>query len=334
MLMKTSRLVRFWISCFSLSTSVPLRPMMMPGPPPRTSPFIESTENIMPVEVETLEKLERRITLTLPATAITFRGRDTPVAACLVRSRADGFRPGKVSDERRRPPLWLLGAQRGPQRQGRPRLQTMRPTGQAARCRFPEKSPKERSPEGRWRSTRPSKSIRKSTSATWAAEVESVPAEVTDAEIDKTIDILRKQRRTFDQASGTASRRGRGDRVTVDFAGKIDGVVRRRQSRRLPVRAWAKATCSEFEAAVGLKVGESKTFPLAFPEDYHGKDVAGKSRLHDHPEEARGAHLPEVDAEFAKSLGIDDGTSTRCAPTSSNLEREVKFRVMARNKEA
>jgi trigger factor len=93
----------------------------------------------------------------------------------------------------------------------------------------------------------------------------------------------------------------------------------------------------EFEAAtVGLKVGEAKVFPLAFPEDYHGKDVAGKTAEFTITlKKLEWAHLPEVDAEFAKSLGVADGDLAKMRDDIKvNLEREVNGRVKARNKEA
>jgi trigger factor len=129
-----------------------------------------------------------------------------------------------------------------------------------------------------------------------------------------------------------------GDRVTVDFVGKIDGVefpggkaegyaFVLGEGRMLP----------EFEAAtVGLKTGEAKTFPLAFPADYHGKDVAGKTAEFTITlQKLEWAHLPAVDAEFAKSLGMADGDLDKMrADIKVNLEREVAGRVKARNKEA
>jgi trigger factor len=93
----------------------------------------------------------------------------------------------------------------------------------------------------------------------------------------------------------------------------------------------------EFEAAtVGLKVGEAKTFPLSFPEDYHGKDVAGKTASFTITlKNLEWAHLPEVDGEFAKSLGVADGDLAKMREDIKvNLEREVAGRVKARNKEA
>ncbi len=93
----------------------------------------------------------------------------------------------------------------------------------------------------------------------------------------------------------------------------------------------------EFEDAVhGLKTGESKTFPLAFPEDYHGKDVAGKQAdFMVTVKKLEAAHLPEVNEALAKSLGIADATVEGLrADIRKNLEREVKFRLLARNKTA
>ena len=93
----------------------------------------------------------------------------------------------------------------------------------------------------------------------------------------------------------------------------------------------------EFEDAVrGMKTGESKTFPLAFPADYHGKDVAGKTAdFLVTVNKIEAANLPEVNEAFAKSLGIADGTVEALrADIQKNLEREVKHRVLARNKQA
>jgi trigger factor len=151
-----------------------------------------------------------------------------------------------------------------------------------------------------------------------AVEVERVTADVTDAAIDKTIDILRKQRRTFAQRS-LESQAADGDRVSVDFIGKIDGEP------------------FEFEDAVrGMKVGDSRTFPLSFPADYHGKDVAGKTAdFMVTLKKLEAAHEPDVTDELAKSLGVADGTVAGLrADIRKNLEREVKFRLLSRNKQA
>ena len=92
-----------------------------------------------------------------------------------------------------------------------------------------------------------------------------------------------------------------------------------------------------FEMAVrGMKTGDSKTFPLAFPEDYHGKDVAGKEAdFLVTVKKVEAQQLPELNEEFIKSLGLADGSLDALrADIKRNLEREVKFRVAARNKAA
>ena len=85
-----------------------------------------------------------------------------------------------------------------------------------------------------------------------------------------------------------------------------------------------------------MKIGESKTFPLAFPEDYHGQEVAGKTAdFLVTVQKLEAANLPEVNEEFAKQLGVGDATVEGLrADIRKNLEREVKYRLLARNKNA
>jgi trigger factor len=169
------------------------------------------------------------------------------------------------------------------------------------------------------------------------AEVEKLSTEVTDSAIDKTLDILRKQRRTFSQRPHDAAAQ-EGDRVTVDFEGKIDGeTFQGGKADDFQVLLGEGQMLKEFEDAVrGMKTGESKTFPLAFPADYHGKDVAGKQAdFMVTVKKIEAAQLPEVDDALAKSLGIAGGTVEALrVDIRKNLEREVKFRLLARNKQA
>ena len=151
-----------------------------------------------------------------------------------------------------------------------------------------------------------------------AAEVERVTTSVDDAAIDKTVDILRKQRRTFAQrpaAEGAAA----GDRVTIDFEGKIDGEpFDGGKAEAFQFLVGEGQMLEQFDQAVrGMKVGESKTFPLQFPADYHGADVAGKrSRLHGHHEEDRGAAPAGSRRRASPSRSASPtARSTACAPT-------------------
>jgi trigger factor len=126
--------------------------------------------------------------------------------------------------------------------------------------------------------------------------------------------------------------------VTIDFAGTIDGVpFDGGKAEAFQFIVGDGQMLKEFEDAVrGMKNGESKTFPLNFPADYHGKDVAGKTAdFLVTLKKLEAANLPGVDEAFAKSLGIADGTVEGLrADIRKNLEREVKFRVQARNKQA
>jgi len=169
------------------------------------------------------------------------------------------------------------------------------------------------------------------------AEVEKLTSEVSDEAIDKTLDILRKQRRTFAQRAMDAAAQD-GDRATIDFEGKIDGeTFAGGKAEDFQFLVGEGQMLKEFEDAVrGMKSGESKTFPLNFPADYHGKDVAGKQAdFMVTVKKIEAAHLPEVNEALAKSLGIADASVEGLrADIKKNLEREVKFRLLARNKNA
>ena len=299
----------------------------------------------MATAVETLGKLERRLTITFPVVDVR-----TEVEKRLKKqaktAKAPGFRPGKV-------PLKMVAAQYGYQiesdvlndKVGRA-FNDAANENQLRVAGFPKIEPKEDAPEGMLAFDATFEVYPDVVIGDLAnVEIETVAADVSDAEIDKTIDILRKQRVHY-HTKGEAGEHGtggeavaaNGDRVTVDFVGKIDGeefaggkaenyAFVLGEGRMLP----------EFEAAtVGLKVGESKTFPLPFPEDYHGKDVAGKTAEFTITlNKLEWAHMPEVDAEFAKSLGIEDGSIEKMREDiKTNLEREVNARIKARNKEA
>lgn len=291
----------------------------------------------MPVTVETLEKLERKITLTLPLEVI-----QSEVSARLKRLaktvKMDGFRPGKV-------PMNVLT-----QRYGYSvHYEVMNDkVGEAfanaaneAQLRVagqPRITEKEVATEGELAFDAIFEVYPEVTIADLSTvEVERVTADVSDAAIDKTLDILRKQRRTFAQRPMDAAAQD-GDRVTVDFEGKIDGeLFDGGRAEGFQFLVGDGQMLKEFEDAVrGMKPGESKTFPLAFPEDYQGKEVAGKTAdflvtLN----KVEAAHMPDVNDAFAKSLGIADASVAGLrADVRKNLEREVKFRLQARNKRA
>ena len=289
----------------------------------------------MAVQVETLDKLERRITLTLPAASIS-----SEVESRLRRLsrtvKADGFRPGKV-------PMSVVAQRYGYSVHNEVMNdkvgQVFSEAVNEAKLRvagMPRITEKEGAPEGQV--------VFDATFEVYpevklgdlgTAEVERVSTEVTDAAIDKTLDILRKQRRTFAQRPATEPARV-DDRVTIDFEGKVDGVpFDGGKADGFQFIIGEGQMLEQFDAAVrGMKAGDSKTFPLQFPTDYQGKDVAGKEAdFIVTVKKIEAQHLPEVNEAFAKSLGIADGkVEALRADVRRNLEREVRFRVLARNK--
>jgi len=291
----------------------------------------------MAVTVETLEKLERKITLTLP-TSVIQNEVNTRLKRLARQVKVDGFRPGKV-------PMNIVAQRYGYSVHyevmndkvgeafsvaaneaklrvaGQPRISEKEQTSDTEMAFdaifevYPEVVIKDLS----------------------QVDVETLQAHVTDEAIDKTVEILRKQKRTFAQRAMDAAA-ATDDRVTVDFIGKIDGEpFDGGRAEDFQFVVGEGQMLKEFEeAVVGMKVGESKTFPLSFPEDYQGRDVAGKTAdFMVTLKKLEATHLPEVTNELAKSLGVADATVEALrADIRKNLEREVKYRLLGRNKQA
>ncbi|MBI5908050.1 MAG: trigger factor [Polaromonas sp.] len=291
----------------------------------------------MAVTVETLEKLERKITLMLPVNTIQSEV-DLRLKRLARTVKMDGFRPGKV-------PMTVVAQRYGysvhydvmNDKVG----EAFSTAANEAKLRVagqPRISEKEGAPEGELAfdavfEVYPEVKIADLTNA----EVEKLSAAVSSEAIDKTLDVLRKQRRTFAQRALDAAAQD-GDRVTIDFEGKIEGEpFAGGKAEDFQLLVGDGQMLKEFEDAVrGMKNGESKTFPLNFPADYHGKDVAGKQAdFMVTVKKIEAAHLPEVNDALAKSLGIADASVEGLrADIRKNLEREVKSRLLARNKKA
>ncbi|MEN3374003.1 trigger factor [Dechloromonas sp. ZS-1] len=166
------------------------------------------------------------------------------------------------------------------------------------------------------------------------AEIERPVLEVSAAEIDQTLDILRKQRVTYADADRAAQK---DDRVVIDFLGKKDGEpFQGGQATDYPFVLGHGMMLPDFEKAVeGSKAGETKTFDLTFPEDYFAKDLAGQTVQFDITvKNVQAAVLPEINDEFAKSMGIADGDVAKMrAEIEANLKREVKRRIEGKLKD-
>ncbi|MBV8679391.1 MAG: trigger factor [Aquitalea sp.] len=290
----------------------------------------------MQVQLETLSNLERRMNIALPMAAI-----DAQVTERLKRvartAKIQGFRPGKA-------PLKIVEANYGAQVReevlgeqvqqgfysavseqklrvaGYPRFEPAAAEGDVENFKFaatfevyPEVKVGELADK----------------------EIKKPATPVSDVEIDKTIDILRKQRTRYNRVERAAAE---GDRVIIDFKGSIDGVpFEGGSSENFPFVLGQGQMLADFETGVtGMKEDEVKNVEVAFPADYHGKDVAGKTAVFEITvKNVAEATLPEVNEEFAKLLGIADGDVEKMrGEIRKNVEREVKRRLQARTKEA
>ena len=164
--------------------------------------------------------------------------------------------------------------------------------------------------------------------------IERVTFSLSDADVVSTIETLRKQRAVFEPVDRAAQNE---DQVRIDFSGTLDGVVfQGGEGKDFALVLGVGRMLPDFEKAlVGMKAGEAKSFDMTFPEDYHGKDVAGKKvsfaiTMHT----VEGPRLPEVDAGFVKGLGITDGDVDKLkVEIRNNLQAEAERRVKVRNKD-
>ncbi|MBL8530041.1 MAG: trigger factor [Burkholderiales bacterium] len=289
----------------------------------------------MQATLESLNGLERRLNVSLPLTEI-----DTEVSARLKKiartAKLAGFRPGKV-------PLKIVEQQFGPQvRQEVLGDVVKKSFGDAVReqnlrvAGLPSIEPRSGGEGGgafEYSATfevYPEVTVTDVSSLQFKRPVH----EIVEADVDRTLEILRRQRVKFDPVERPAAAE---DLVTIDYRGTIDGVefpggsasdhgVILGQGRLLP----------EFEShLVGLSAGATAAFDLQFPDTYHGKDVAGKTaRFEVTLQRVAAPRLPDLDAEFAKQMGIEDGDLEKLrAEVRSNVEREIKARVRKRIKD-
>lgn len=289
----------------------------------------------MQANVQTLGALERRIDLTVPATEIE-KEVSTRLSKLARTVRMPGFRQGKV-------PLKMVAATYGAQVQAEVLNDKV-----GAAFNDAVTSSKLRvagSPRLEPRDVAESKDL--AFSATFevypdiklgdlaSTEVQRAVCEVGDAQIDSTIEIMRRQRATYDPVDRPAAD---GDRVTVDFVGSVDGTKFDGGSGTdFPFVLGQGKMLPEFEVAVrGMASGQTKTFPLTFPADYRATELAGRLASFDVTvKKIEQATLPLIDADFARSLGVADGDLGKMrSEIKTNLEREVKSRLKSRTKDS
>lgn len=166
-------------------------------------------------------------------------------------------------------------------------------------------------------------------------KIEKSVSEITDNDLDEMIDTMRKQQiewEVADKASET------GDQVTVDFKGIIDGeAFAGGTGQDMTVEIGKGSMIKGFEEGlVGLKADDEKTLELTFPEEYHAKDLAGKDvQFEIKVKKVEVSKLPEVDEEFAKKMGVADGSIEKLREdVKNNMQRELDARLKNSVKQA
>ncbi len=246
-----------------------------------------------------------------------------------------GFRPGKVPMKM---VAQMYGAQAHSDALGAAIEKTFGEVVRAQRLRIagqPRVEPKAASAEGQMEFTAIFEVFPEFAIAEMSGKSIEKPAlTLGDAEVDKTIEALRKQRVSYVPAGRAAEQ---GDRLIIDFTGRRDGEeFEGGKAVDYPMFVGGGMMLPDFEAALtGVTAGEEKTFDVKFPEDYHVKDLAGGTVQFSIVVKAvEMPKLPEVDADFARALGIADGDLDKMrAEVRANLEREVNKRLKNRIKE-
>lgn len=288
----------------------------------------------MQTTVENLGKLERRLVMEVPQDQIE-REIEDRLKKMARTVRLHGFRPGKV-------PMKIVAQQFGPQvRSEVIGAAVEKSFGEAVRDQnlrvagYPRIEPKDGANGNNM-----------AFSATFEvypeialgdiskASVERPTIQVSDAEVDKTLGILRRQRASYEPVTRPAAKE---DKVTLDFNGLLDGAEFEGGSATgFSFIVGEGKMLADFDRNVeGMAPGASKTFDVAFPADYGAENLAGKTAsftvtLHQVEE----PKLPALDAAFSQTLGVASGDLEEMrAQIKENLEREVKKRVQSRLKE-
>jgi len=282
----------------------------------------------MQVSIETLEGLERKMTVQVPSErvdeAVEKKLKDLSKSV-----RIDGFRPGKV-------PLKVVQQKFG----GQVRQEVI---GDVIESSYQKALIQEKLRPAGMPSIDSVSSEEKqdmSYTATFevypeveqlqleSIEVEKQLVEISDKDFDDMLQKLREQRKTWKETKSAAKK---GFQVMVDFEGRIEGeIFEGGAGKDMPVEIGAGQMLPEFENGLeGIKAGEEKVVEVNFPEDYHGKDVAGKTaKFTLKATQVSKPELPELDEEFAKGFGVEDGDLDKMrTDIRANMEKEKNDRL-------
>ncbi|MBM3353506.1 MAG: trigger factor [Betaproteobacteria bacterium] len=286
----------------------------------------------MAVNVETLGTLERRVSVSVPLAEVE-RQVDARLKKLARDVKMPGFRPGKV-------PMRLVAQQYGPQVRNevvsdavQKAFGDMVKEAKLKVAGYPQIDKKDGAAGQLEFSATFEVFPEVKVGDVAGARLERPVLEVDDAAVERTIEVLRRQRSTFEPTARAAQD---GDRLTVDFEGRIGGeTFNGGKAAGFVMVLGEKRMLPEFEAAAcGLAAGGAKNFELKFPENYHGKDVAGKTANFElKVTKVEAPVLPALDGEFAKQLGVADGDLGKMrAEVRANVQREVNKRLEARLK--
>ena len=283
----------------------------------------------MTATVETLEGLNRRVTLNLNSEEVEAEVRKR-LAQVARNVRLDGFRPGKA-------PMKMVAARYGSEIRGEVMGDALQKqfgeavqANQIAVAGYPRFAPGENGAFVATFEVFPEIKL----GDVGQIKVNRPVLDVTDADVDRTLDVLRKQRVQY---HGVERASQDGDRVHVDYQGTIDGVpFPGGEAKDFPVILGEGRTLKDFEGSLlGMTAGDSKTFDVTFPADYFAKELAGKTATF--VATVKSVHvpvLPEVDDDMAQSLGIHEGGVAKLREEiRGNLAREAKRRVLTKVKE-
>lgn len=167
------------------------------------------------------------------------------------------------------------------------------------------------------------------------AKIERPVLEVGEADVEKTLDVLVKQRVSYEPVKRMSKK---GDRINITLTASMDGEqVETTGDRGIDLVIGEPGRIKEFDdALIGGKAGTEKTFDITYPADHNPAQLAGKTVSYAVKFVSVSQPVyPEVDAEFAKSLGVEDGNlDTMKAEIKQSLVQEVDKRIKARVKEA
>jgi trigger factor len=169
-------------------------------------------------------------------------------------------------------------------------------------------------------------------------KVDSIQAEVTDKDVDNMLNKLLEQKMVWQPSKSAAKKAKKGEQVIIDFVGKKDGVAFDRGSaENVPLVLGGGQMIPGFEdGIIGMKKGEEKVIEVTFPEDYQSEELKGQTVTFDitvHSIQTK--VLPEMDEEFVKSFGIEEGTEEALrAEIRANMEKELSRAVDSKNRTA